>query len=198
MKASRASSPGTANITGSELNVGHLAHGAASADLDRFGSCGLAVSTAVSTVRRRRTGATASGRDVLEGRAGADTFVYRSAADSTSLAHDRIVGFVFGEDLIDLPGSHDAFEVKSGGALSLASFDEDLAAAMAGTLEAMEAVLFTADAGDLAGRLFLIVDQNGAAGYQAGEDFVIELAGTAARSGRSRTSSSERGRGDAQ
>jgi hypothetical protein len=31
----------------------------------------------------------------------------------------------------------------------------------------------------MAGRLFLIVDQNGTAGYQAGEDFVIELAGTA-------------------
>ncbi|HEY0111669.1 MAG TPA: bluetail domain-containing putative surface protein, partial [Allosphingosinicella sp.] len=64
------------------------------------------------------------------------------------------------------------------GSLSTASFDSDLEAAMNGTLDASEAVLFTANSGDLAGRLFLVVDENGTAGYQAGEDYVIELANT--------------------
>jgi Ca2+-binding RTX toxin-like protein len=119
------------------------------------------------------------GKDRLDGQGGADVFAYRGAADSTSTGFDTIQGFVFGSDSIDLAGTHDAYEVKTGGPLREASFDADLAAAMAGTLDAMEAVLFTADQGDMAGRLFLIVDQNGTAGYQAGEDFVIELAGTA-------------------
>jgi Ca2+-binding RTX toxin-like protein len=119
----------------------------------------------------------ALGRDRLEGGAGADAYTFRGAADSTSTAYDTIHGFVFGTDTIDLTASHDAYEVKSIGTLSQASFDADLAAAMAGTLDPAEAVLFTADQGDLAGKLFLIVDANGAAGYQAGEDYVIELYG---------------------
>jgi hypothetical protein len=49
---------------------------------------------------------------------------------------------------------------------------------MEGTLDIGEAVLFKADAGDLAGKLFLIVDENGTAGYQAGQDYVIEMTNT--------------------
>ncbi|HEY0113165.1 MAG TPA: bluetail domain-containing putative surface protein, partial [Allosphingosinicella sp.] len=64
------------------------------------------------------------------------------------------------------------------GSLSTASFDSDLEAAMNGTLDASEAVLFTANSGDLAGRLFLVVDENGVSGYQAGQDYVIEMTNT--------------------
>ena len=35
--------------------------------------------------------------------------------------------------------------------------------------------LFTANAGDLSGQSFLVVDSNGTAGYQAGQDLVIQL-----------------------
>ena len=43
------------------------------------------------------------------------------------------------------------------------------------TLAANHAVLFTPDGGTRAGHIFMIVDQNGAAGYQAGADLVIEF-----------------------
>jgi hypothetical protein len=62
------------------------------------------------------------------------------------------------------------------GTLSTASFDTDLAARVNGAhLAAGHAVLYTPDAGTLAGQTFLVVDANGAAGYQAGADFVIDL-----------------------
>jgi hypothetical protein len=38
-------------------------------------------------------------------------------------------------------------------------------------------VLFTPDRGTLAGHTFLIVDANGTAGYQAGQDYVIDITG---------------------
>ncbi len=62
------------------------------------------------------------------------------------------------------------------GALSTASFDTDLAAAVgASQLGAHHAVVFTASSGTLAGDHFLVIDANGTAGYQAGQDFVILL-----------------------
>ena len=44
-------------------------------------------------------------------------------------------------------------------------------------LGAGQAVWFAPDAGDLAGTIFLVVDANGIAGYQAGEDYVFAVAG---------------------
>ncbi|HEY0113892.1 MAG TPA: M10 family metallopeptidase C-terminal domain-containing protein, partial [Allosphingosinicella sp.] len=120
----------------------------------------------------------AGGKDYLKGGDGADTYAYRGVSDSTSTGYDTIDDFTFGTDTIDLTGTHDSFEVKTTGTLSTASFDSDLEAAMEGTLDIGEAVLFTADAGDLAGKLFLIVDENGTAGYQAGQDYVIEMTNT--------------------
>jgi hypothetical protein len=58
--------------------------------------------------------------------------------------------------------------------LNAASLDSDLAAALAG-LNANHAVQFTADSGTLAGHNFEVIDTNGIAGYQAGQDMVIEL-----------------------
>ena len=37
------------------------------------------------------------------------------------------------------------------------------------------ATLFTPDSGDLGGKFFLVVDVNNRAGYQAGDDFVVQL-----------------------
>jgi hypothetical protein len=39
--------------------------------------------------------------------------------------------------------------------------------------------VYAPTAGDLAGTLFLVVDGNGQAGYQPGEDFVFALPGAA-------------------
>ena len=115
------------------------------------------------------------GSDSLDGGAGSDTFRYNSVAESSGLAHDVLVGFDYSVDRLDLAGTHDSFEAVSGGLLNLATFDSDLAAAMNGILDANDAVFFTADSGDRAGSIFLVVDQNGIAGYQAGQDYVFDV-----------------------
>jgi hypothetical protein len=63
------------------------------------------------------------------------------------------------------------------GSLTTGTFDSDLATAMSGHLVASHAILFTADAGALAGQTYLVVDANGTAGYQASQDIVIHLTG---------------------
>jgi Ca2+-binding RTX toxin-like protein len=117
------------------------------------------------------------GADVLAGGGGADVFHYGSASESTGAAHDSLVGFDFAADRIDLPGAVTGFDAKVGhGALSTSSFDADLAAAFgSANLGANHAAWFTPDSGDLAGQTFLIVDGNGVAGYQAGQDFVFHM-----------------------
>jgi Ca2+-binding RTX toxin-like protein len=117
-----------------------------------------------------------AGRDALNGGAGADTFVYAGATDSTSLGFDTIRGFDYREDRIDLPTEVTGFTgLIETGTLNVASFDEDLAAAVNGELEANSAVIFRPDDGDFAGRDFAVIDANGDGVYVAGEDYVIEI-----------------------
>ena len=118
----------------------------------------------------------ALGQDRLEGGAGADTFLYRFASESTGYNCDQLIGFDCRTDKLDLPGNLAGFsDVVGSGSLSAASFDGDLSAALNAFLGVGEAALFTASSGDMAGRTFAVVDANGQAGYQAGEDFVIEF-----------------------
>jgi hypothetical protein len=63
------------------------------------------------------------------------------------------------------------------GALSAGSFNADLGAALSG-LGAGHAVVYAPNAGGLAGKIFLVVDANGVAGYQEGEDYVFALPAT--------------------
>jgi Ca2+-binding RTX toxin-like protein len=122
------------------------------------------------------------GADTLNGGAASDTLIYNPVADSTSVNYDTVQGFDFaGVDQFQLPvvvaGADPLIPV---GALSTATFDADLAAAVnAGTLTAGNAVLFTPSAGTLAGAIFLVVDANGAGGYQASADYVMQLVGPA-------------------
>jgi hypothetical protein len=84
-------------------------------------------------------------------------------------------------DRLDLPGSGYAYSGAASGTLSTLSFDSDLAAGVSGLMtDAKDAVWFTATAGDLSGKAFLVVDANGIAGYQAGEDYVFEMVNTPA------------------
>ncbi len=118
------------------------------------------------------------GADVLSGGAGRDVFAYHDAAQSSGAGYDTLADFDPGADKIDLEVAVNGFDAAvQGGALSTGSFDADLSAALAG-LGAGRAVLYAPDAGDLAGNLFLIVDANGIAGYQEGEDYVFALPGT--------------------
>jgi Ca2+-binding RTX toxin-like protein len=118
------------------------------------------------------------GRDTLIGGAGADRYVLEDVTDSTGRRFDKIVGFDGAEDRIDLEGTVTGFaEAVSEGRLSRSSFDEDIEAAVGSAeLGAGKAVIFTPDEGSFDGKIFLVVDANGEAGYQAGEDFVFQLA----------------------
>ena len=118
-----------------------------------------------------------AGADLLAGGRGRDTFVYTLASESTGAGYDTIGDFDVSVDLIDLERAVDSFMNSiEGGSLSQTSFDADLGAAASG-LGANQAVLFTADEGDLAGTVFLVVDGNGQTGYQSGEDYVIAIGG---------------------
>jgi Ca2+-binding RTX toxin-like protein len=117
------------------------------------------------------------GADTLRGGGGADTFVYTDATDSSGPGYDTIADFTAGVDHIDLVGTVAGFAAPiATGTLSTASFNADLGAVLGG-LGAGRAVWFAPDAGDLAGKIFLIVDGNGVAGYQTGEDYVLAVAG---------------------
>jgi Ca2+-binding RTX toxin-like protein len=116
------------------------------------------------------------GADRMEGGSGADIYQYRSAAESTSTGYDQIAGFDWHVDRIDIAGpANRSFSQSAQGSLSTASFDADLAAGMNGVLGANQAALFTANAGTLSGHVFAVIDVNGQAGYQSGQDLVIEL-----------------------
>ena len=120
-----------------------------------------------------------AGGDSLRGGDGADTYFYGSAGEASGAGYDSLLDFDAGEDAIDLPVAVTGFDADvTSGALSTSSFDADLGAATSG-LGAGHALLFAPDSGDLAGTIFLVVDGNGEAGYQAGEDFVFALPGAA-------------------
>ena len=117
------------------------------------------------------------GADQLNGGGGSDTFVYTAADESTSRAFDVITGFDALSDTFDLSSTVNAIDATvTSGLLTGGHFDADMAAAIgASQLGAHDAVLFTPTSGSFAGDTFLIVDMNGQAGYQAGEDLVIQL-----------------------
>jgi Ca2+-binding RTX toxin-like protein len=127
------------------------------------------------------------GRDTLEGGLGADrifgdkaatTFVYQGVDESTGPDHDILGVLKPLKDHFDLDVAVSNVDARvNAGSLSAATFDADLEAEIdSAALAAGHAVVFRPNAGDLAGRFFLIVDADGAAGYQAGDDYVMEFA----------------------
>jgi Ca2+-binding RTX toxin-like protein len=119
------------------------------------------------------------GADKLTGGAGSDTFVYNTAAESSSTSRDTITDLDGAVDKFDVSGVISAVDAAiTTGSLSSSSFDADLTADVnASKLGAGHVVVFTASAGTLTGDTFLIIDQNGTAGYQANDDIVIQLTG---------------------
>ncbi len=117
------------------------------------------------------------GADHMNGGGGVDSFVYASAAESTSTTRDVITGFDALSDNFDLTFAVSAVDTEvASGLLGSGHFDANLTSAIgASQLGAHDAVLFTPTSGNLAGDTFLIIDVNGQAGYQAGEDLVIQL-----------------------
>ena len=124
-------------------------------------------------------------KDVLDGGAnGNDVFVYNAVSDSSGIHFDTVLGFDVTRDAFDVTRAVTGIDAAiSAGTLNggnAGQFNSDLAAAVdAAHLAAGHAVLFTPDSGSLAGDVFLVVDQNGIAGYQANQDLVIEISGSA-------------------
>lgn len=119
------------------------------------------------------------GADRMRGGGGSNTFVYKCAEDSTGQACDRIANFNVHRDHFQFATAVTAVDPTiASGTLRSGHFNSDLgAAADAAHLGANHAVLFTPDLGQHAGETFLVVDLNGVAGYQGGDDVVIQLVG---------------------
>jgi Ca2+-binding RTX toxin-like protein len=117
------------------------------------------------------------GADDLDGGAAATTFVFAGVAESTGPGFDDVGRLKPLKDHFDLDVAVSAVDARvSSGQLSLATFDADLGLAVDSTaLAAGHAVVFNPDTGDLAGGHFLVVDANGADGYQAGADYVMQF-----------------------
>jgi Ca2+-binding RTX toxin-like protein len=126
------------------------------------------------------------GHTTFDGGLGADTldagdksnhFIYAGVTDSNGARHDTINGFDAVRDDIDvLNGVNSVDTAVTTGSLSTATFVTDLKADLgASALHVHDAVLFTASSGDLAGDTFLVIDQNGVAGYQSDGDLVIQI-----------------------
>jgi hypothetical protein len=101
---------------------------------------------------------------------------YLDPSESSSTHFDSVQKFDFlVADTFYVPGTLNQIGATvASGALSKATFDSDMAAAMAGT-EYATARLFTPDSGTYAGQTFLYVDANGINGYQVNGDIIILL-----------------------
>ena len=109
-----------------------------------------------------------------------DTVLFGASPSSNSVNYDTFTNFDFtAGDAVNITGfTPNSIDGAVTGSLSTATFDTDLAALLGPSrLGASSALLFTANAGTLAGDTFLIASTNGNAGYAAG-DLVVRLAGT--------------------
>ncbi|WP_242185907.1 peroxidase family protein [Sphingomonas sp. CARO-RG-8B-R24-01] len=124
-----------------------------------------------------------AGADTLRGGGGSNRFVYNAVSESTGTNtgtnYDFLADFDFAKDKIVLPGAVDVWNTYrptiTSGTLSTATFNANLAAIFNGALQPNSAEFFTPTAGTLAGHTFLVIDGNGIAGYQAGQDWVFEV-----------------------
>ncbi|HZZ12463.1 MAG TPA: bluetail domain-containing putative surface protein [Paraburkholderia sp.] len=162
--------------------------------VDQWNALSVAVDAATTVTINGTSGndslTTNAGTFVVNGGGGADTFtlgaghsdqfVYNAASDSTGTNFDTIHNFNTQVDSFSFNFAVTGVDVAvhTGALDSGANFDAELAADIgAGQLGSHHAVLFTATSGSLAGHTFLIVDANGTAGYQAGQDYVIDVTG---------------------
>ena len=117
------------------------------------------------------------GADTLNGAGGEDFFSYYTIEESTGTGHDVLGSFNTNADIIGVTTTvNDVDPTIHGGTLSVGTFDDDLSFAVDGNaLHGSNAVIFRPDQGDLAGHIFLVIEFNGGDGYQAGQDWVIEI-----------------------
>ncbi len=171
----------TLTFDGSSETNGHFTHiGGAGDDTLKGGQTGTR--SAAVNGQDTLTGGTGDdvltgggAKDVLDGGAnGNDVFVYNAVSDSSGIHFDTVLGFDVTRDAFDVARAVTGIDAAIGaGTLNggnAGQFNSELAAAVdAAHLAANHAVLFTPDSGSLAGDVFLVVDQNGIAGYQTNQ-----------------------------
>jgi Ca2+-binding RTX toxin-like protein len=108
-----------------------------------------------------------SGADTLTGGGGSDSFIYFSPGESTAATADTITDFTSGVDKIELLTSVQAIDAT----VTAASLDDLDTAADAAHLGLNDALL-----ANVGGTTYLVIDENGTAGYQA-DDIVIRMPG---------------------
>jgi Ca2+-binding RTX toxin-like protein len=126
-----------------------------------------------------------AGADYMAGSGGADVLKGGGGADQYDLAptggpgskHDTFIGFDAQQDTIAVAiGVNGVNPTVDHGVMNAATFESDLESAIGPTeLGKHNAVVFVPHLGDLFGHVFLVIDQNGKAGYQSGKDYVVEL-----------------------
>lgn len=113
-------------------------------------------------------------KDVMTGGAGADTFIFDSSLDSLFSYRDQITDFNTAADTFQLDVGVSGVDATVTGS---ASTSADLASLVSGHLGASHAILVNVTGGTLSGHTFLLVDDNGVAGYQSSVDYVIDVTG---------------------
>jgi hypothetical protein len=119
------------------------------------------------------------GLDFIDGEGGTDIIVYTGVIESTGINCDHVT--YDGKDQFDLgvpvSGVEDILRHKFNGT-SASKFEGNLEEVVDGAeLPAFHAVVLDVNQGDWSGHAFLVVDANGSAGFQADEDYVIEIIG---------------------
>ncbi|MGH6879033.1 MAG: hypothetical protein ACREHV_16865, partial [Rhizomicrobium sp.] len=105
-----------------------------------------------------------------------DIVAFDQASDSTSTGFDTVEYFNTAKDQFSVFSEVTNIDATYvGGTLDASNFDADLTADLAKKLTADGAIVYEAKTGSYAGVAFLVIDQNGQAGYQAGQDLVIEF-----------------------
>jgi Ca2+-binding RTX toxin-like protein len=109
------------------------------------------------------------GANILNGGGGADTFVF----DTVGSAVNTITGFDAAKDSIQT--NNDVTGIDSSPLGVIASTVDGLLGSVGNLLGAHDAMVVQPILGLLSGNAFMLVDQNGQAGFQAGQDMIVEL-----------------------
>jgi Ca2+-binding RTX toxin-like protein len=114
-------------------------------------------------------------RDALDGGAGADIFVYDSAAESTGDGCDVLIDVDIDKDRFMAPVTVTGVAGEFFGSVDFASFDADLAAIEASPATANEAWIVHINGGDMWGQDCLIVDLDGSGAYEVNQDLLLRI-----------------------
>jgi hypothetical protein len=164
---------------GSTLTVDGSGLGAADAmslDLTAASSAGYAV-TGGAGDDLIDFGASGTNGDTATLGGGADTLKYGDAAASSSTTYDTVTDFNADDDVFDLNVAVASYAGTGAGSISTATFDTDMGNAISDGLASVDALLVTANGGDLIGHLFVVVDGDGNTTYDAGDDYVFDITG---------------------